>query len=47
MYKCVNCINANKTLKLNLDENHHAFSPDCECLKKRLEQKKRIINFNN
>lgn len=43
--KCINCVNINKTRKLNLEVNHAAFSSECAVYKKLLNKKKNSLNF--
>lgn len=44
--KCVNCVWANKNLKLDLDVNHHAYSKDCEVLANKIDRERKKINFS-
>lgn len=45
--KCINCIVANKNLKLGLDVNHDVWSEKCRVFQRKLEQSKRSINYLN
>lgn len=43
-WKCVNCSEANITLKLHLDVDYSPFSEDCQSLKRKLDLQRRKIN---
>jgi hypothetical protein len=45
-FKCINCENANKNLKLNLNTEHSAMSKECEVYKKIVKNKMRSINYS-
>lgn len=46
--KCINCVNTNKRIKgVNLQENHHVWSQECQVYKRRLEMSKRAIDYIN
>jgi hypothetical protein len=44
--KCVNCIDYNKKLNLNLDINHNVMSNECKVYQRLVEMRKRAINYN-
>lgn len=41
--KCVNCINQNKRLNLNLNVNHEVWSKECETYKQKLARSKLVL----
>lgn len=43
--KCVNCINSNLNLHLNLDTNHAVWSRDCQVYQRKLSFKRQKINY--
>lgn len=43
--QCVNCISANKILKLKLDTNHTSFDKTCTVYKRKLDSTKNKINY--
>jgi phage-related protein len=45
--RCVNCILANKNLRLGLDENHCAWSMNCQVYKKKENEKRKKIAYSN
>lgn len=44
--KCINCVSANNTLKLNLDVDHMASSLDCEVFLRKLAAQRKRVNYN-
>jgi hypothetical protein len=44
--RCVNCVLANKSLGLNLNVDHCAWSRECRVYKRKENDKKRKINYN-
>jgi hypothetical protein len=44
--RCNNCVEANKRLKLNLNENHSAWSNECPVYKRKLAISKRAISYS-
>lgn len=45
--QCVNCLSANKSLKVNLNPNHAASSVDCPVYKRKIEMEKRVTDYGN
>lgn len=43
--KCVNCVWHVNNLKMNIDTNHDAFYQECPVFKRKIEQEKRKIDF--
>lgn len=43
---CQNCVNANKTLELNLVTEHSPYSDTCPCLLRKIDVQRRKINFD-
>lgn len=43
--KCINCINSNIQLHLNLETNHAVWSRDCQVYQRKLSFKKQKINY--
>jgi hypothetical protein len=43
--RCNNCVQANKRLKLNLNENHSVWSNDCPVYKRKMAISKRAISY--
>jgi hypothetical protein len=44
--KCINCVDYNKRLNLNLDTNHNVLSNECKVYQRLIEMRKRAINYN-
>lgn len=44
--KCVNCIETNTKLRLNIDESHPAWSVDCDVYKRKIVLEKKNINYD-
>lgn len=43
--KCINCINSNKRLSMNLDTNHSVWSQNCRVHKRMLDYKRRRLDL--
>lgn len=44
-FKCINCISAVQSLKMNIDVEHTSFSKDCAVLNKMMEIERKKVNF--
>lgn len=44
--RCVNCCNAAKRLKIDIDVAHSAFSKDCTVYRRKLDIERKKINYN-
>lgn len=44
---CINCKDASKTLKMQIDSSHPANSPDCPVYKRKVEQQQRRTNYTS
>ena len=45
--KCINCVNANTSLHLHLNVEHSAMSRECPVYKRKLNDKKKYINYKH
>lgn len=43
VWSCVNCVNANQTLKMNFSTDHSPFSIECPCLQRKMNMERRKI----
>jgi hypothetical protein len=44
--KCANCLNCNEKLKLNLNVDHMVFDRECPVFKRKIEMKRKSINYD-